>query len=228
MKSCFRLALVCLLPLPLLAAAAARLTPPSGERILVAVVLTEGATMIDFAGPWEVFQDAQAPAGGGFAVSPFELYTVSDSRTPIHTSAGMTVIPDYSFQDAPLPQVVVVGAQGGHSPRMLDWLRQQAGRADVLMSVCTGAAKLAAAGLLDGKAATTHHDFVDDFAQRFPKVKFVRSQRFVQSDPVILTAGGLTSGIDAALHVVERYFGRDTAQQTAAYMEYQGGGWKRD
>ena len=98
----------------------------------------------------------------------------------------------------------------------------------VLQSVCTGASKLAAAGLLDGKEATTHHDYVDAFAARFPKVKFVKSKRFVQSDSVILTAGGITSGIDGALHVVERYFGRAIAQQTADYMEYEGAGWKQD
>lgn len=211
--------------LPLLTASE-KLTPPSSGKIIVAVVLSEGATVIDFAGPWEVFQDVRLPGAGGYGTAPFELYTVSDSTKPIHTSAGMTVVPEYSFPDAPPPHVVVIGAQGGRSPGMLAWLRQQAARVDVLMSVCTGAAKLAAAGLLDGKQATTHHDFVDDFGARFPRVKFVRSQRFVQSDPVILTAGGLTSGIDAALHVVERYFGRAVAQQTATYMEYGSSGWK--
>jgi len=222
MKRFFQLALASLGLFPWPAGAGEQLTPPAGGRILVAVVLTEGATMIDFAGPWEVFQDAQVPGPGGFSAAPFQLYTVSDHTRPIHTSAGMTVVPDYSFAYAPSPQVVVVGAQGGHSPEMLDWLRRQAARADVLMSVCTGAAKLAAAGLLDGKSATTHHDFVADFNRRFPRVRFLRSQRFVQSDPVILTAGGLTAGIDAALHVVERYYGRDVAQQTAADMEYRG------
>ena len=215
--------LACLCLLTTIQSAPGKLTPPAHGRILVAVVLTEGATVIDFAGPWEVFQDVRLPDDGGF-----ELYTVSDTTNPIHTSAGMTVVPQYSFKDAPPPQVVVIGAQRGHSPEMLAWLRAQAARADVVMSVCTGASKLAAAGLLDGKQATTHHDFIDDFTARFPKVKFVRSERFVQSDPVILTAGGLTSGIDGALHVVERYFGRDVARQTATYMEYEGTGWKRD
>lgn len=206
----------------LLPAAPGKLTPPAYGAIRVAVVLTESATMIDFAGPWEVFQDAQVPGFGGF-----ELYTVSDSTQPIRTSAGMTVVPRYSFADAPPPHVVVVGAQGGNSPAMLEWLRRQAARADVVMSVCTGASKLAAAGLLDGREAATHHDFVESLGRRFPQVKFLRAQRFVQSDAVILTAGGLTSGIDAALHIVERYYGREVAEQTATYMEYEGTGWKR-
>jgi transcriptional regulator GlxA family with amidase domain len=215
-------ALALLLAGPVVNAAPGKLSPPTFGSIRVAVVLTDGATMIDFAGPWEVFQDAQPSGFGGF-----ELYTVSDSTQPIRTSAGMTVVPAYSFENAPAPHVVVVGAQGGNSPAMLAWLRRQATRVDVLMSVCTGVSKLAAAGLLDGKQAATHHDFVDSLGRRFPKVKFVRSQRFVQSDAVILTAGGLTSGIDAALHVVERYYGREAAERTAAYMEYEGTGWKR-
>jgi transcriptional regulator GlxA family with amidase domain len=137
----------------------------------------------------------------------------------------MQVVPDYTFEDAPAPAIVVVGAQGGRSERMLDWLRGAASRGQVVMSVCTGAYKLAMAGLLDGKKASTHHDFQDDFQKRFPKVSLQRGVRYVQSDRVIFTAGGLTSGIDLALHVVELYFGREVAARTARYMEYEGKGW---
>jgi transcriptional regulator GlxA family with amidase domain len=211
------------------AAEPSRLVPPAKGEILVAFVLTEGATMIDFAGPWEVFQDVhvQGRAASMDGMMPFRLYTVSDSRTPIHTSGGMQVIPDYTFDDAPPPRVVVVGAQTGKSERMLEWLRRSARESDVLMSVCTGAFKLGAAGVLDGKKATTHHDFFDQFAKRFPSVSLQRGKRYVRSDATIFTAGGLTSGIDLALHVVELYFGRSVAEQTAIYMEYEGKGWVR-
>lgn len=221
MKSLLVLAFLGVLALS--ASAATPLKPPAGRPIRVAVVITDRATMIDFAGPWEVFQDVQVPGRFGAA---FELYTVSDDTRPLRVSAGMQVIPDYRFQDAPAPDVVVVGAQAGRSREMLDWLRAQAGRADVVMSVCTGAGKLAAAGLLDGKQAATHHDFVETLGARFPRVQFVQGERFVQSDATIITAGGLTSGIDAALHVVERYFGRAVAQRTADYMEHYSEGWK--
>src|SRR3982751_3270147 len=208
--------------------AAALLAPPQGT-IPVAFVLSEGATMIDFAGPWEVFQDVHVEGrGAGMdAHMPFRLYTVSDSRAPIRTSGGMQVVPDYTFEDAPAAAIVVVGAQGGRSKAMLDWLRRASTRSQVLMSVCTGAYKLGMAGLLDGKKASTHHDFQDDFQRRFPKVSLERSARYVRSDPVIFTAGGLTSGIDLALHVVELYFGREAAARTASYMEYEGTGWMR-
>jgi len=197
-----------------------KLTPPAdGEKIPVAFVLTEGATMIDFAGPWEVFQDV-----GEEKVMPFKLFTVSGSKNPIHTSGGMTVTADYSFDDAPPARIVVVPAQVG-DPKLADWLRRRAKESDVVMSVCTGAFRLGQAGLLDGKQATTHHEFYDAFQQRFPKVKLVKSQRFVQSDDVIYTSGGLTSGIDLALHIVEKYYGRDVALQTAKYMEYESTHW---
>jgi transcriptional regulator GlxA family with amidase domain len=211
-----------------LVSAGALLAPPQGS-INVAFVLSEGATMIDFAGPWEVFQDVHVEGRGPSMdeMMPFRLYTVSDSRAPIRVSGGMQVTPDYTFADAPEPGIVVVGAQRGKSKQMLDWLRRASTRSQVVMSVCTGAYKLAMAGLLDGKKAATHHDFWEDFQKRFPKVTLERGVRYVRSDPVIFTAGGLTSGIDLALHVVELYFGRDVAVGTAAMMEYEGKGWLR-
>jgi transcriptional regulator GlxA family with amidase domain len=203
----------------------AKLKPPAEGRIKVAFVMTEGATMIDFAGPWEVFQDVMIGEGDDHQM-PFELFTVGASREPIRTSAGMKVIPDYTFEDAPQPHIVVVGAQRG-APALTGWLQKVAPKADVMMSVCTGAFKFGDAGLLDGKDATTHHDFYEPFAKRFPKVKLVKSTRFVQSDAKTFTAGGLTSGIDLALHIVDAYFGRETAQRTATYMEYESTSWKR-
>ena len=201
--------------------AATVLQPPADRSILVAVVLTEGATVIDFAGPWEVFQDVHTPQHR----PAFELITVGASKEPIPTSGGLTVVPQYTFADAPVPDVVVVGAQRG-APELSPWLRKMRGKSRIVMSVCTGAFKLAEAGLLDGKQATTHHDFYDSFASRYPKVTLVRSKRYVQADDVVFTGGGLSSGIDLALHIVELYFGRETAERTAKYMEYQGTGWR--
>lgn len=187
----------------------------------VAFVLTQGATMIDFAGPWEVFQDVVVDGNR----SAFELFTVGASTAPIRTSGGMTVTPDYAFGDAPLPGIVVVPAQRG-GPELRDWLRKVHGDKALVLSVCTGAFQVAAAGLLDGKEATTHHDFYDTFAQKYPAVKLQRGLRFVKSDDRLYTAGGLSSGIDLALHIVDRLHGHDVAQRTADYMEYQGNGWK--
>ena len=202
------------------AAAAQSKTPPSNQKIRVAFVLTEGATMIDFAGPWEVFQDA----GGEEGPDIFELFTVSESRNPVHTSGGMTVIPDYTFDDAPPARIVVIGAQHG-APKLADWLRRVDKESEVIMSVCVGSFQLGKAGLLDGKQATTHHGYYDQFQKAFPKATLIKGRRFVKSDEVIYTAGGLTSGIDLALHIVEKYCGRDVAQKTATYMEYESKSW---
>jgi len=224
------LGLVCFQTLHGADAPRSKLTPPEHGSIPVAFVLTEGAVMIDFAGPWEVFQDTMVHARGSAMVDQhvFAPYVVSDSKQPIHVSGGMTVTPDYTFDDAPAPKIVVIPAQHDSSPKMLDWLRKAAGQSDVVMSVCTGAFNLAKTGLLDGKPATTHHASYVHFQHEFPNVRLVRDRRYVQSDAVIYTAGGLSSGIDLALHVVEGYFGRDVAEATARQMEYEGVGWKGD
>lgn len=204
----------------------ARLVPPAKGTIPVAVAISEGATVIDFAGPWEVFQDVHVPERGSDMdeMMPFRLFTVSETTKPIRGSAGLQLVADYTFENAPQPKVIVVGAQRG-GETLHAWLRKAGDRADITMSVCTGAFHLAKAGLLSGKPATTHHDFLDRLAKQFPDIEVRRGLRFVESSPKLATAGGLSSGIDLALRVVERYFGRPAAEQTAKYMEYQGRGW---
>ena len=108
---------------------------------------------------------------------------------------------------------------------MLQWIRKSSVGADITMSVCVGAYVLAKTGLLDGKSATTHHDAYKDFAKEFPKVHVVRGVRFVEEGN-LATSGGLVCGIDLAMHVIERYFGRQVAEDTAYNLEYQGQGWK--
>jgi transcriptional regulator GlxA family with amidase domain len=181
----------------------------------VAFVLTEGANVIDMAGPWEVFQDTMVGDRTGF-----ELFTVGESSSPVTMTGGLRVVPQYTFANTPHADVVVIGAQRGASA-LPEWLRARAKDSRAVMSVCTGAFKLADAGLLEGKKATTHHEFWDAFAKKFPSVQLERGSRFVQSDEVLFTAGGLTSGIDLALHIVEKFYGREVAERTAAYMEYR-------
>ena len=199
----------------------APLKPPAQGSIPVAFLLSEGAVVIDFAGPWEVFQDAYVP---GRMDPLFQLYTVAETTKPIHASSGLTIIPDYSFENAPPPKVIVIPAQSGRSEAIVNWLRKSSKNADVTMSVCTGAFLLAKTGLLSGKAATTHHGSFQSLAQQYPDIQVMRGARFVEQGN-LATAGGLSSGIDLALRVVERYFGRDVASETAYQMEYQGQGW---
>src|SRR5438105_10940153 len=86
--------------------------------IPVAFVISEGAVIIDFCGPWEVFRDVNI---SGLKDGPFRLYTVSDTTSPIHAGGGMQIIPDYTFADAPAPKVIVIPAQSKPSEAMLKW-----------------------------------------------------------------------------------------------------------
>jgi transcriptional regulator GlxA family with amidase domain len=203
---------------------------PAKERLNVAFILSDDAVTIDFAGPWEVFKDVFIPERGKTLAeqAAFRLYTVSDAKAPVRTSGGMQIVPDYTFDDAPKPDIVVVPAQRGRSPRMMAWIRQMSTQSQVLMSVCTGAEVLGDAGVLDGKKATTHHLYYDEFAKAYPKVDLQRDVRFVRSDPIIFTSAGLSSGIDLALHIVSLYFGDAQADHTAKIMEYEGVDWKGD
>ncbi|HSS17742.1 MAG TPA: DJ-1/PfpI family protein [Candidatus Dormibacteraeota bacterium] len=197
------------------------LKPPTQGSIPVAFLISEGAQVIDFTGPWEVFQDVMIP---GRADHPFRLYTVSESTSPIHASGGMKIVPDYTFENAPAPKVIVIPAQSQPSEATLEWIRKSTRNTDVTMSVCTGAFVLAKTGLLSGKAATTYHGAFGRFAIEFPDIALKRGARFVENGN-LATAGGLSSGIDLALRVVERYYGREVAQRTAYDLEYQGQGW---
>jgi transcriptional regulator GlxA family with amidase domain len=123
------------------------LKPPVHGPIPVAFLISQGAAIIDFCGPWEVFQDVSIP---NHPDQGFHLYTVAEAPEPIEVSGGMKVIPNYTLKTAPQPKVVVIPAQIGDTDAMLDWIRQSAESADVVMSVCTGAYLLAESGLLAG------------------------------------------------------------------------------
>ncbi len=197
-----------------------KLTPPKGRDVKVAFVISPRATLIDIAGPMQVFDQIQGPTGG------FETFTVSETRTPLK-AGRLTITPDYTFDDVPDADIVVVGAQTGDNEKYMGYLRKMNGNGKLMLSVCTGVSKFAKAGLLDGKEATSHHDFIDKFQQAFPKIHFVRDKAWVHSSPMIYTAGGETSGIELALHIVELYYDHDVAVKTARYMEYRGPDWQR-
>jgi transcriptional regulator GlxA family with amidase domain len=139
-------------------------------------------------------------------------------------TGGLTVKPAYSIGNAPQPNLIVVPAHKS-TDDSIAWLREASAGTDVTLSICTGAFQLAKAGLLKGVPATTHHDFWDSFHEKYPDIELKRGLRFVDSGR-IATAGGLTSGIDMALHIVSRYYGVETAETTAAYMEYTSDAWR--
>jgi transcriptional regulator GlxA family with amidase domain len=189
---------------------------PATGKIPVAFVVSEGAVVIDFAGPWAVFESVRD--------SPFQLYLVAETAQPIRASSGMKIVPDYTFANAPRPKIIVIPAQQARGSAVLQWIQKMTETADLTFSVCNGAFLLAETGLLTGNVATAHHDSYRAFERQFPNVRLERGARFTEEGK-LATAGGLSSGIDLALRVVERYFGRATAEQTAYDLEYQGKGW---
>lgn len=212
------------------------LKPPATGPINVAFVISEDANVMDIAGSWEVFSETMLTAKGkpwhetdgmnmDDMLMPFHTYTVSDSLKPVRAGNGLMIVPNYSFENAPKPQVIVIPAQKGRTDAQKAWLLSNSATDDVTMSVCTGADVLAHYGLLNGLTATTHHLFAADMQRQYPAVHFVSGTRFVDHGK-IATAGGLTSGIDLALHVVARYYGHDVAQITANTLEYHGDLWK--
>lgn len=194
------------------------LRPPANDPIQVAVAISEGTTWIDFVGPEAVLSTWHFDPVERKHKARFKVFLVSEKLEPVSH-----LVPDYTFDNAPNPQIVLVPAQRG-SAALLEWLPKVAKTADLTMSVCTGARHLARAGLLDGQKATSHHEAIDDYIKQFPSVTWVRGMRFVEGKK-ISTGGGLTAGIDLALRVVERYFGRPRALEVAEHLEYEGKGW---
>jgi transcriptional regulator GlxA family with amidase domain len=188
----------------------------------VAIVIWNGAEVLDWAGPSEVFASA-AHQGVIGETEPFHVYTVSRTRDAIVSQGFVDVIPDYDIDNAPVPDIVVFPGGGTGSllkdAEFLSWATGTAREAEIALSVCTGAFVLGAAGLLDDNDVTTWYGATRGLAQRFPAARVHEGRRFIDNGQVITTAG-VSAGIDGALHVVARLLGRDVAARTAEYMEY--------
>ena len=184
----------------------------------VAVFLFDGVELLDFAGPTDVF----SAAGSGYKV-----YTVAESTEPIISQGFVKVVPEFSIQNCPKPDVLII--PGGNtaaplaSPDVIAWIKGVSENTEVTMSVCTGAFILAKAGLLDGQQATTHWGQLARLRKAAPNIDVRDKVRFVDAGKIVTTAG-VSAGIDGALHVVDRLSGRSTATWAANGMEYK---WNR-
>jgi putative intracellular protease/amidase len=187
----------------------------------VAIVVYEDAEPLDWAGPFEVYNDAGG-AGRANGEAAFNVYIVSKTTDPLNAQ-GLQVVPNYSIATAPRPDIVVFpGGPSGkiyNDPAFFAWAKKAADEAEIAQSVCTGAFVLGKAGLLDGLEATTHHSSIDALGQTYPKVRVENGRRFVDNGHVVTTAG-ISAGIDGSLHVVARLLGRRIADDVATYMEY--------
>lgn len=166
---------------------------------------------LDMTGPYEVFS----------AVRGAEVLLVWKDRAPVTSSTGLVLTPTATFADCPKLDLLCVPGGAGVNPLMedpvvLDFLRRQAGEVRYLTSVCTGSLVLGAAGLIDGRKATSHWNARDLLA---PLGAIPTPGRTVQ-DGALITAGGVTSGIDFGLTVVAEMFGAEEAQSIQLAMEY--------
>jgi transcriptional regulator GlxA family with amidase domain len=189
----------------------------------VAILLFDEIEVLDFAGPFEVFAVTDEIRG----YNTFNVFTVAENLGTIRARNGLKIVPHYTLEDCPAPHLLVVPGGFGtrallHKRAMLEWIRTRAEKSDLTMSVSTGSLVLAKAGLLDGLRATTHHECFGLLRELAPHTEVVETERFVDNGR-ILTAAGISAGIDCALHVVERLLGADAAADTARYMEYRRG-----
>ncbi|MBV8303629.1 MAG: DJ-1/PfpI family protein [Acidimicrobiia bacterium] len=179
------------------------------------ILLFDQAEELDFAGPLEVF---------GMACQDGDrVVTVAERSEPVRANLGLRVVPDHSVADAPPLDVLVVPGGFGtrreaDNPVLLDWIKQVAAGCTWVTSVCTGSMLLEAAGVIDGRNVTTHWAMIDTFRNK-DTVTVLDGRRYVR-DGNVVTAAGVSAGIDMSLWVVGQLYGVEHARGVQRMMEY--------
>lgn len=188
------------------------------ESKKLGILVFTDAEVLDFAGPFEVFSVTNELSGG------LDVLTVAKEKKPVRARNGLTILPDVGLADCPPLDFLLI--PGGFGTRallkddvLISWIVRTSDDCETVLSVCSGALVLARAGLLDGLSATTHHQVFGELEGLAPATTIVKEQRFVDNGQII-TAAGVTAGIDMSLYFVSRLYGRQTAEQTARYMEW--------
>ena len=193
-------------------------------RLNTAIFIFDDVELLDFAGPFEVFSACDSL----FDRAMFNVYTVARDREVLTAKNGLLIKPHFQMDDCPRPDILLVpGGKGSRAllamPQALDWVRDKAQDAQLVLSVCTGALVLAKAGLLKGLKATTHHLCFDELRELGDDIEIHQGARFMDNGKVV-TSAGVAAGMDMCLHVTARLYGREAAQKTADYIEYD---WPR-
>ncbi|MDQ1265848.1 MAG: hypothetical protein QG635_1000 [Bacteroidota bacterium] len=185
----------------------------------VGILVYDGVYLLDFCGPMEVFSDTRI----NDSAQGFEVFAVAASMKEIKCHTGARFLPDYSIGNCPQPDILVV--PGGmldlakSDKKLAEWLKSTANKAEITMSVCTGAFILADLGLLDGLEATTWFGAAERLRKLYPSIKVLENKRITDNGRIITTAG-VSAGLDGALFIVEKLYGIETAGKTAKYIEY--------
>jgi len=181
----------------------------------VAFLIFPHFQLLDATGPIAAFEIAGRHRPGSYA---FEV--LAPRGGPVASTSGVAVVAQ-ALAPGPFDTIVVSGGEGSRDhadlPVLTEWLRREGLAARRIASVCTGAYLLAAAGLLDGKRATTHWSATEDFARRFPDVRLEPDRIFIREGEV-WTSAGITAGIDLALALIEDDLGAQAARRTAQQL----------
>ena len=180
------------------------------------ILLFDGAEELDYAGPWEVLTMARKEGD--------RVVTIAERPDPVRSAKGLRVLPDHTFDDAPALDVVLVpGGQGTRrevdNPVLLEWLSKVSEHATWVTSVCTGSFLLEAAGPAKGRRVTTHWAAVDELQQRAPDLTIVGDARWVV-DGNVVTAAGVSAGIDMALWLVGQLYDVAHARAVQRFIQY--------
>ena len=189
---------------------------------VVGALLFEGFELLDVFGPLEAW-------GMVAYEGTWRVVTTAVKTGPVASAQGPRAYADHALDECPRLDVILV--PGGIGTRreaknesLLEWIRQRASEATVVTSVCTGAALLARAGLLDGRQATSNKASFAWVVEQGPSVRWVKQARWVEDGPYV-TSSGVSAGIDMTLAVIARLEGIDVAERVATRMEYE---WHRD
>jgi len=190
----------------------------------VGILLFPDVEILDFAGPLEVFSSASASGELGGSERLCNVFTMAESADPIRCNNPLTVTPDYTLADCPQMDILLVpGGRGTRPaldrPELIEWIAARAAAAELTTSVCTGSFLLAKAGLLDGKSATTYFGSIEFMRELFPAVDTQESVRWIDAGEVV-TSAGVSAGIDMALYLLQRLYGKEVADATARNIEY--------
>ena len=197
----------------------------SDKQRNVAIFIFDDVEVLDFAGPFEVFN----VTGEVNDLVPFNTYTVALTEEPIKARGKLSINPHYSIDSCPTPDIILLPGGDGRrrlmkDERVLSWIATHVDNLEKLLSVCTGAFYIAHSGLLNGLSATTHHGAFSEFKETFPDIELIEDSRYVENGKII-TAGGISAGIDMSLYVVEQLLGEEKLALTLEEMEWQ---WPQD
>jgi transcriptional regulator GlxA family with amidase domain len=197
-------------------------------RKRVGILVFPDVEVLDFTGPFEVLTLVRLNEERRWDEhSPYDVILIAESMAEIKASGGMRVAPDYTTDDCPKLDVLVIPGGWGtrreiNNQRLIKWIAKQGSDVETLTSVCTGSLLLGQARLLDGKPATTHFKALQWFRDSFPSVEVQAEENVVETDNGrVLTSAGISAGIDMALMVVAKHYGENIARATAKFMEYR-------